>query len=170
MTRSAVSGVAWAWPSARGWSRPTAGASGPRAAGRARAPGSTFTIPVAEEACGDPAAADSIQGRAVALRHGREPVRILVVDDDPEALPYVRDALTAAGYAALATGDHQELSRVIQEQKPHLVLLDLMLPGTDGIKLMKHVPEGADLPVIFISAYGRDETIARALGAGAADY
>ena len=106
----------------------------------------------------------------MALRHGREPVRILVVDDDPEALPYVRDALTAAGYAALATGDHQELSRVIQEQKPHLVLLDLMLPGTDGIKLMKHVPEGADLPVIFISAYGRDETIARALGAGAADY
>ena len=106
----------------------------------------------------------------MALRHGREPVRILVVDDDPEALLYVRNAFTAAGYAALTTGDHQELSRVIQEQKPHLVLLDLMLPGTDGIKLMKHVPELADLPVIFISAYGRDETIARALGAGAADY
>ena len=45
-----------------------------------------------------------------------------------------------------------------------------MLPGTDGIELMRTVPELADLPVIFISGYGRDETIARALEAGAADY
>ena len=45
-----------------------------------------------------------------------------------------------------------------------------MLPGTDGIELMQTVPELADLPVIFISGYGRDETIARALEAGADDY
>ena len=45
-----------------------------------------------------------------------------------------------------------------------------MLPGTDGIELMQKVPELADLPVIFISGYGRDETIARALEAGADDY
>ena len=45
-----------------------------------------------------------------------------------------------------------------------------MLPGTDGIELMRTVPELADLPVIFISGYGRDETIARALEAGADDY
>ncbi len=45
-----------------------------------------------------------------------------------------------------------------------------MLPGADGIELMETVPELADLPVIFISAYGRDETVARALQKGAADY
>ena len=45
-----------------------------------------------------------------------------------------------------------------------------MLPGTDGIQLMQTVPELADLPVIFISGYGRDKTIARALEAGADDY
>ena len=45
-----------------------------------------------------------------------------------------------------------------------------MLPGPDGIELMERIPELADLPVIFISAYGRDETIARALETGAADY
>ena len=45
-----------------------------------------------------------------------------------------------------------------------------MLPGTDGIQLMQTVPELADLPVVFISGYGRDETIARALEAGADDY
>ena len=58
----------------------------------------------------------------------------------------------------------------IRAEKPRLVLLDLMLPGTDGIELMRTVPELADLPVIFISGYGRDETIARALEAGAEDY
>ncbi len=130
----------------------------------------TFTLPVAGEAAEDPAAAGSTRGRPVARRQGREPVRILAVDDDPQTLRYVRDVLTPAGYFTICVGDHQELSRVIREEKPHLVLLDLMLAGTDGIQLMKQIPELADLPVIFISAYGRDETIARALGAGAADY
>ena len=45
-----------------------------------------------------------------------------------------------------------------------------MLPDTDGIALIQTVPELADLPVIFISVYGRDETVARALEAGAVDY
>ena len=45
-----------------------------------------------------------------------------------------------------------------------------MLPDTDGIELMQHVPELSELPVIFISAYGRDETIAKALERGAVDY
>ena len=74
------------------------------------------------------------------------------------------------GYAPLVTGDPRELSRILRTEKPRLVLLDLMLPGTDGIQLMQTVPELADLPVIFISGYGRDETIARALEAGADDY
>ena len=50
------------------------------------------------------------------------------------------------------------------------MLLDLLLPGGDGIELMSRVPALSDLPVIFISAYGREETVARALEAGAADY
>ena len=54
--------------------------------------------------------------------------------------------------------------------RPDLVLLDLLLPGMDGIELMQSVPALADRPVIFLSAYGRDETIARALEARAADY
>ena len=130
----------------------------------------TFTIPVAEEAGGEGAASDGAPRRAGPQRQGREQARILVVDDDPLALFYMREALTAAGYSAIATGEHRDLSRIIHAEKPHLVLLDLMLPGTDGIELMERVPELSDLPVIFISAYGRDETIARALETGAADY
>ncbi|MYD97657.1 MAG: response regulator transcription factor, partial [Gammaproteobacteria bacterium] len=96
--------------------------------------------------------------------------RILVVDDDPEALRYIRDTLTQAGYAVLVTGEPGELADLIRSERPKLVLLDLRLPGVDGIELMTTIPELADLPVIFISAYGRDETIARAFEVGAADY
>ena len=129
----------------------------------------TFTIPVAEET-GVVAPAVASDRRPEPFRKGDEPPRILVVDDDPQTLRYVRDTLTDAGHVALVTGDHRELSRLIETERPHLVLLDLMLPDTDGIELMQSVPELAEQPVIFISAYGRDETIARALESGAADY
>ena len=130
----------------------------------------TFTVPVAEDAAAPFGAEDSVRRRGVVFHRGREPVKILVVDDEPEVLRYVRDVLRVAGYATLSTGDHRELASLIRAEKPHLVLLDLMLPGTDGIELMKGVSELADLPVVFISAYGRDETVARALEAGAVDY
>ena len=54
--------------------------------------------------------------------------------------------------------------------KPHLALLDLMLPGIDGIELMKEIMEICEVPVIFLSAYGQDHFIARAIDMGAADY
>ena len=130
----------------------------------------TFTIPVAEEAAAPPVAGPSARAPGMTLQEGWEPVKILVVDDEPEVLRYVRDALRPAGYTTLSTGDHRELSSLIRAEKPHLVLLDLMLPGTDGVEVMRQVPELADLPVVFISAYARDETVARALEAGAADY
>ncbi len=137
----------------------------------------TFTIPVADDAgvAGDAggageAALEPVRTDPQDVGGTSEPTRILVVDDDPQTLRYVREALTAAGYSALVTSNHEELPAIIQAERPALVLLDLILPGTDGIALMERLPELADLPVIFISAYGRDETIARALDAGAADY
>ena len=56
------------------------------------------------------------------------------------------------------------------EEAPRLVLLDLVLPGSDGIELMRAIREIADVPVIFLSVYGQDEVIARAFDDGAADY
>ncbi len=126
----------------------------------------TFSVPVAGEA-GDGAAAEDARPRA---HPGRERTRILVVDADPLALRFMREALEDAGYDPIVTGDARDLSRILRAEKPQLVLLDLLLPETDGIELMESVPELADRPVIFISAYGRDETIARALETGADDY
>ena len=129
----------------------------------------TFTIPAAEETAGR-ATAGVVSGSSRSPRQARERKRILVVDDDPLTLRFVREALAAAGYEVFATGDSREVSGLIHARKPHLVLLDLMLPGIDGIELMETVPDLADLPVIFISGYGRDETVAKALQQGAADY
>ena len=56
------------------------------------------------------------------------------------------------------------------EEKPHLVLLDLMLPGSDGIGLMQDILQTAEVPVIFLSVYGQEELVARAFDLGAADY
>ena len=129
----------------------------------------TFTIPVAEGegtgGAGTPAP-PSVRSR----RGSREQARILAVDDDPQALRYVRDALSKAGYSPIVTGDPQDVPRLMEEEKPALVLLDLMLPGSDGIDLMKDILETADVPVIFLSVYGREEVIARAFDMGAADY
>ena len=129
----------------------------------------TFTVPVADGG-GIGVAAGLARSGSRPPRMDREPTRILVVDDDPRTLHFVQDALSAANYSPLVTGDPREVPRLIQEKKPHLVLLDLVLPGMDGIDLMRDVPEMADLPVVFISGYGGDETIATALEMGAADY
>ena len=128
----------------------------------------TFTIPIAGESGSTTSRADRLGART--LHRTGKPTRILVVDDDPQTLRYVRDALNEAGYAPVVTGEPGQIPALVRTERPALVLLDLMLPGADGIELMKTMRELSDLPVIFISGYRRDETIARALESGAADY
>ncbi len=124
----------------------------------------TFTLPAVERSA-TPAPDPATTGSR------RTPkVRVLAVDDRPQDLRYVRDVLTRAGYAPIATGDPADVPRLMEEEKPHLALLDLVLPGSDGIALMNDIRKTADVPVIFLSVYGQDETVARALDMGATDY
>lgn len=126
----------------------------------------SFTIPIVEESrCASPSTTDES-----CLNSRTGPISILVVDDDPETLRHVRQVLSNAGYTLFVTGDPLEAPRLAAERRPDLLLLDLVLPGTDGVEVMRRVRENADLPVLFISAYGHDEAIARALDAGADDY
>ena len=127
----------------------------------------TFTIPVALE---PDETADQPSARTVEQTAENSPARILVVDDDPLALRSAREALSEAGHVAILTSDHKQMPTLIDEERPDLVLLDLVLPGADGIELMKSSPELAGVPVIIISAFGQDATIAHALDSGAADY
>ena len=129
----------------------------------------TFTLPVVEEA-GIGATTPSSGLTTRSRQKGSEDTRILVVDDDPQALRYIRDALSEAGFTPLVTPDPKEVFLLMEEQRPHLVLLDLVLPDADGIDLMQDLLRMADVPVIFVSGYGKDEIIAQAFKQGATDY
>ena len=101
----------------------------------------TFTLPTVEEAgFVSPVQPPQLSTRP-SRRSVRDQVRILAVDDDPQALRYIRDTLVKSGYAAIATGDSDDVPRLMEE-KPHLVLLDLMLPGVDGIDLTANTVAG----------------------------
>ncbi len=135
----------------------------------------TFTLPVVEGAgrntrVNDAPVSASRRASPSAHQDPGEPVRVLVVEDDPQELRYVRDVLVQSGYAPLVTGDPAEALRLMERERPRLALLDLVLPDGDGIELMQAILKIADVPVIFLSAYGRDETIARAFEMGAVDY
>ena len=125
----------------------------------------TFTLPVAEGV-----AAGTVLRSGGSRAETGEQGRILVVDDDPITLRNVRDTLSRAGYTSLVTGDPEEAILLFESERPMLVLLDLLLPGSDGIDLMGKMLRIREVPVIFLSAYGREEIIARALESGAIDY
>ena len=129
----------------------------------------TFTLPVADEMRSSPSKEEPHSSVASRIAT-RGWTRILVVDDDPMTLRYVRDALTGAGFVPLVTADPDEALRLAVAERPQLALLDLLLPGKDGIELMGLILDSVDVPVIFLSAYGRDEIVARAIDAGAVDY
>ncbi len=130
----------------------------------------TFTIPTIEDAGYVSPLAAVPSPTPSSAQQTEEQTRVLAVDDDPQTLRYVQQALTKSGYTPIVTTDPAEALPLVHDKNPDLVLLDLMLPGTDGIELMKQITTTADLPVIFLSAYGQDQLVAGALDAGAADY
>ena len=96
--------------------------------------------------------------------------RILAIDDDPQVLRYVRNVLSEAGYSVSVTSEPDEFDRLVEVERPHLILLNLTLPGTSGFELIKRIPNVFEVPVIFVSGRGREQDFARAFEMGAADY
>ncbi len=120
----------------------------------------TFTIPEAvQETTGDAPAVRPSDGR-----------RILAVDDEPQVLRLLRTILSDDGYTVLGTGNPDEMMHLLEVEQPHLVLLDLMVPGTSGFELMGRIRKVSDAPIIFLSADDQEENIVKALGMGADDY
>jgi len=95
---------------------------------------------------------------------------LLIVEDEPDLAAIVADYATAAGYTPRVIGDGHEALVAIKARAPDLILLDLMIPGLDGIALCRAVREFSDVPIIMVTA--RVEEIDRLLGleTGADDY
>ncbi len=96
--------------------------------------------------------------------------KILAVDDEPQVLRLLRTILDDHGYTTYGTGNPDEMMRLLELEQPHLVLMDLMVPGTSGFELMRRVREVSDAPVIFLSANDHEENVVKALKIGADDY
>ncbi|MDP3071093.1 MAG: response regulator [Opitutaceae bacterium] len=100
-------------------------------------------------------------------------VRILVVDDTPANLSLLLDALTEAGYEILVAESGRSALALLDHTTPDLVLLDLVMPGMDGIATcvrLKARDECRDVPVLFMTAVDESEQKVRAFEAGAFDY
>ncbi len=95
---------------------------------------------------------------------------VMIVEDEPELAALVADYVRAAGYTPEVIGDGNAALAAIRARPPALVVLDLMLPGLDGLSLCRAVREFSELPVIMVTA--RVEEIDRLLGLelGADDY
>lgn len=99
--------------------------------------------------------------------------KILVAEDDKLISGSLRDALKSGNYEVEAAFDGEEALKKIREQKPDLVLLDILMPKLDGISVLwelKASPETASVPVIVLTNVGDVETISKIVEAGAVDY
>ncbi len=95
---------------------------------------------------------------------------LLVVDDDAELRELTQTYLVQQGYHVLAAEDGQEMDRILSERSVDLVILDLMLPGEDGLSIAKRLKSQAGLPIIMVSAQGEDVDRIVGLEIGADDY
>jgi two-component system alkaline phosphatase synthesis response regulator PhoP len=99
--------------------------------------------------------------------------RILVVDDEEDILELVKFNLTREGYTAICTPSGEETLKIARTEHPDLIVLDLMLPGMDGLevaKVLKGDPGTRDIPIVMLTAKGEEADIVTGLELGADDY
>src|SRR6266498_4755470 len=97
--------------------------------------------------------------------------KILVIDDDPRLRDLLVRYLTEQGFQVQALPDARELDKKLQRDPPHLVVLDLMLPGEDGLAVCRRLrASGETVPIIMLTAKGEDIDRIVGLEMGADDY
>jgi two-component system KDP operon response regulator KdpE len=95
---------------------------------------------------------------------------ILVVDDEAPMRKYISTNLKARGYDVLTAEDGTEALKLIDEHTINLLILDIMMPGPDGLEVLRRLRQDMDVPVVMLSARGRETDKVEALDAGADDY
>ncbi|WP_449373520.1 MtrAB system response regulator MtrA [Arthrobacter psychrolactophilus] len=96
--------------------------------------------------------------------------RILVVDDDEALAEMIGIVLRNDGFDPVFCGDGAKAFEVFQANKPDLVLLDLMLPGMDGIEICRLIRAESDVPIVMLTAKSDTSDVVRGLESGADDY
>ena len=96
--------------------------------------------------------------------------KLLVVDDDPELRELITAYLSKQGYDIVAVGDGRAMDQALSASSIDLVILDLMLPGEDGLTIANRLKNSTDVPIIIVSAQGEDVDRIVGLEIGADDY
>jgi DNA-binding response OmpR family regulator len=100
-----------------------------------------------------------------------QPARILVVDDEPNVRLVFRTALETAGYTVSEAGDGHTALASLRVEGADLVLLDLRMPGLDGMEVLRRLRDaGDDVPVVIITAHGSLPDVVATIRLGAADF
>ena len=94
--------------------------------------------------------------------------RILVVDDDPRIVRFIRSSLVARGYEVFTAANGDEALTIIQAEQPDIMLLDIFLPVKDGFEVLKELRAFSEMPVLAFSA--NNSTSEKALSLGAIDF
>jgi DNA-binding response OmpR family regulator len=96
--------------------------------------------------------------------------RILVVDDEPRYVRLMEANLTSEGYSVLKAKNGQEAVEIVADQRPDLVLLDIMMPILDGFGACERIREFSSVPIIVVTAKGEERDRVHGLDLGADDY
>ena len=96
--------------------------------------------------------------------------RILVVDDEPRYVRLMEANLISEGYDVMKGYDGQSAVEMVADNKPDLVLLDVMMPGLDGFGACERIREFSSIPIIMVTAKGEEQDRVRGLDVGADDY
>ena len=98
------------------------------------------------------------------------PTRVLMVEDDPNIVDLIRSNLMVRGFDTVVSTDGARALRLFETEEPDIVLLDLMLPGADGMELCRQIRERSSVGIIVVSARGGEHDKVAALNMGADDY
>jgi len=98
------------------------------------------------------------------------PKTVLTIDDDTAITELLAMLLRTHGFEVATANNGEEGIKAIKDTKPHVVVLDLMMPGMDGWQVCKHVRTFSNVPIVILSALDDPAMIASALDAGADDY
>lgn len=95
---------------------------------------------------------------------------ILAIDDEESMLKLLRTSLPLEGYDIVTASDGVSALELLEESKPDLVILDIMMPGLDGFQVLNLIRQRSSVPVIMLTAKDEEIYLQRALVAGADDY
>jgi len=97
-------------------------------------------------------------------------LRILVADDDIAIAKFIQVNLKVRGYEVIAAGDGKNAIEAMESNQVDLMILDIMMPGMDGIEVCRRIREWSQVPIIMLSASGEENNKVRCLEMGADDY